>query len=94
MREPKELADLRHEIDQIDTTLMDLLVKRQKAVKKVAVIKHKHKLPIKNLSRWKMVMQRQRQLAAKNKLSIRRIDTIWDTLHEMAIEAEIEELRK
>ena len=94
MREPKDLEQLRKKIDEIDSSIMDLLVQRQQAVRKIALIKRKHKLPIKNLARWKKVMQKQRELAAKNKLSIRRIDIIWDTLHEMAIEAELEELRK
>ena len=53
----KELKLLRDQINKQDKLLLQTLKKRFQIVKKVAILKKKHNLPILQKSRWKTIIE-------------------------------------
>ena len=65
----QELEQLRTEIDEIDTQLLDLLAKRQLVVTKVGEFKQKHSIQVFDAAREEYLYKFHRRLSAKYNLS-------------------------
>lgn len=78
------LADLRHQIDEVDNQLLQLLAKRLDLVKQVGEVKHQYGLPIYAPERESAMLQAKRQAADQLGLSA---DLIEDVLRRVMRES-------
>ena len=74
----QELEQLRTEIDEIDTQLLDLLAKRQLVVTKVGEFKQKHSIQVFDAAREEYLYKFHRRLSAKYNLSFDFIKDLFD----------------
>lgn len=61
MRINKQMQKHREEINKIDSSIIKLLEKRFKIVKKIGVYKKKNKLPIQDLKREKEIIEKKKK---------------------------------
>ena len=74
----KQLDDLRKQIDEIDTAIVNLLAKRMKVVEKVGKYKKENNLPPLDKSRWQEVIKSKKGFVKK----------IYNIIHEEALKIE------
>jgi isochorismate pyruvate lyase len=79
------LADLRHEIDALDSELVALLAKRQRCVERVIEIKRAKNLPARIPERIDEVLARVRALAQQEKLEPDLAVALWREMIEQFI---------
>jgi len=73
-----QLNDLRKQIDEIDTAIVNLLAKRMKVVEKVGKYKKENNLPPLDKKRWQEVIKTKKGFIKK----------IWEIIHEEALKIE------
>lgn len=76
----QSLLSLRKEIDKIDNSILNLIVKRIKIAKKVAGYKKKNNLKISHPKREKEVLNRLRKEAKKKKINAKLIEIIFKNI--------------
>ncbi len=75
-----KLIELRDQIDSIDKSIVNLLEKRIKIVKKIGQLKNKNNLPLFDKSRFSEVMKSKRGFMKE----------IWQIIHEESLKIEKE----
>ncbi|MEK7522724.1 MAG: chorismate mutase, partial [Patescibacteria group bacterium] len=73
-----KLEILRKQIDEIDESIVILLVKRIKIVEKVGLLKKKQNIPVLDSARWQKIIKSKKGYIKK----------IWETIHEEALKIE------
>lgn len=71
------MDSLREKIDKIDEKILKLISQRQKIVKKVGDFKRKQKMPLKDSSREKLVLDNLEKKSKEYKISPLLIKKIW-----------------
>lgn len=74
----KNIKDLRAQIDEIDESIVTLLAKRMKIVKKIGQLKKKNRIPVLDKSRFKKVMESKKGFVKK----------IWEIIHNESLKIE------
>lgn len=82
------MADLRHEIDAIDTMLLDLLATRSRYIDRAIDLKRIEGLPARTVDRVAEVLGNVRSKAARIGLDEKLASTLWSELIEWSIERE------
>ena len=80
-----ELQMLRHEIDTVDSLLLDLLAKRADFVKAIGNYKREHNVPLFDPLRWNEVMQARMIEAGKIGLSPEFIREVFGLIHQYSL---------
>ncbi|MFI0347272.1 MAG: chorismate mutase [Chthoniobacterales bacterium] len=80
-----ELQILRHEIDLVDRSLLDLLARRASLVKQIGSYKREHHVQLLDLARWKEVMQVRIIEAEKMGLGPKFIREIFELIHRYSL---------
>ena len=75
-----DIKQLRKEIDKIDNSIVDLLERRKKTVKKIASIKRKSNAPIIDEQREKNVIERLKRLSKERGLDEKFIAYIYEEI--------------
>lgn len=83
-----QLQNYRDQIDQIDAELIELLAQRFKVVQKVWEYKKINNFPALQPARWQEVMNSKKKLAWEKWISPEFIETIWNEIHEYALNLE------
>lgn len=73
-----KLDGLRKQIDEIDESIINLLAKRMKIVKKVGLLKKKQNIPAFDSVRWQKVIKSKKGFIKK----------IWEIIHKEALKIE------
>ena len=73
-----QLENLRKQIDEIDESIVNLLAKRMKAVKKVGQLKKKQNIPALDSARWQKIIKTKKGYVKK----------IWKIIHSEALKVE------
>ena len=79
---------LREEIDAIDSQIIELISARMKKVKAVGEIKKQLNLPALDMNRWREVLHKRTELGEKLGVSRILVESIWNSIHEEALEIE------
>ncbi|MDO4190125.1 MAG: bifunctional 3-deoxy-7-phosphoheptulonate synthase/chorismate mutase type II [Bacteroidales bacterium] len=79
------LAQLRADIDQLDTSLFRLLSERMKIVRKVGELKRREGTPVLQSERYNQILQRRMQEAEALGLSSDFVKRIMEIIHEEAV---------
>ena len=74
----KNIEDLRKQIDKIDDSIVFLLAKRMKVVKKVGISKNKNNIQALDKSRWQKISKSKKGYIKK----------IWEIIHDEALKVE------
>jgi chorismate mutase len=82
------LDQLRKEIDEIDTRIIELLTKRMDVVKRVGVYKTARNIPPLDEKRWQEVLERIVRKAKERNLSEAMIKNIYEEIHNAALALE------
>lgn len=83
-----QLQNYRHQIDQIDAQIIDLLSQRFEVVKKVWEYKKLHNLPPLQPERWEQVLSSKKQLAKQYWINPDFVENIWNEIHSEALKIE------
>ena len=75
-----DIEHLRKEIDKIDNSIVDLLERRKKTIKKIASIKRKLNAPIIDEEREKNIIKRLRKLSKEKGLDENFIACIYEEI--------------
>lgn len=86
--ESENLKKLRSEIDQMDSKIIELLSQRLQNVKKIGELKKQLNLPPLDMNRWREILESRTSMAEKLGLSRVFVESIWNTIHEQALEIE------
>ncbi len=81
----KKLESLRHEIDDIDIALLNLLYKRMKVVEKIGNYKKKHNITVLQIKRWSNIFAERLRLGKKLNLDEDFICDILKIVHKQSI---------
>ena len=80
-----ELSSLRNDIDRIDESIIDLLVKRQTTVKKIGTYKNTHGIAIIDMDHFAKVLESREASAQRKWLTRDYIRALWTIMHQEAI---------
>lgn len=83
-----ELETIRNEIDRIDGNIIDMLAKRNDAIKKIAHYKREHGLPAEDMARFVAMMDERHDRAEKVWISTALIDQIFTILHDYSLKVQ------
>jgi chorismate mutase len=90
----ENLAQLRKQIDEYDTTLLETLVSRMRVSKEIGVYKTEHNMPILQTSRYDEILQRHIAQASQLGLNPDFIKMIFVAIHEESVRQQIEIMGK
>lgn len=76
----KKLDDLRADLDEIDTEILDLLAKRFEKIKLIGELKKEKNMPILQKSREEVVINRARKAALKNGIDPAYFEKIYEVI--------------
>ena len=76
----KKLDDLRADLDEIDTKILDLLAKRFEKIKLIGELKKEKNMPILQKSREEVVINRARKAALKNGIDPAYFEKIYEVI--------------
>lgn len=79
--EKNNLAELRTQIDEVDSQLIHLLANRFNLVKKIGVLKKENDIAPLDNKRWQEVIESRKQIAKSLKLSPKFINKIYNLIH-------------
>jgi len=82
------LDELRNSIDEVDRDILVALSRRRDIVRKIGEVKKKMNLKLKDTARWQEVLVSRKLLAKELDIPEAVAISIWDTLHEWALEVE------
>jgi chorismate mutase len=86
--ENENLKNLRSKVDSIDTKIIELLSERFITVKQIGELKKQLNLPALDMNRWREILKERTEMADKLGLSRIFIESIWNSIHEEALEIE------
>lgn len=88
------LESLRTEINRIDSELIRLLWERFRIVEEVGILKKQENIPVLQNDRWKEVLSKVTTAGKEYNIPPGCIETIWNAIHEVALEKENTILQK
>lgn len=88
MTKGKTIEKLRKEINEIDSTIVDLLAKRMKTVQAMGAVKLKEKIPIYDAKREEEIHQQAMMQARKRNISEEMIREIYEKIITTSKEAQ------
>lgn len=85
----QELAELRSQIDSLDSILIETLSKRMQVSCEIGKYKHKHNMPIVQTGRYNDVIQNRLELAEELGLSGQLVKQIYELIHEESVNLQV-----
>ena len=90
----ESLAELRNEIDELDTLLMETLKNRMSTVEKIGLYKKANNMTILQNSRWNDILKRNSEMAAKFDLDEELVQKILRAIHQGSINLQEKVIRE
>ena len=84
-----ELAELRSQIDSLDTILIETLARRMQVSREIGDYKHKNNMPIVQTGRYNDVIQNRLELAEQFGLSEQLVKQIYQLIHEESVNIQL-----
>ena len=86
------IAQFRHEIDEIDSQLMDLLAKRMRVCRDIGRYKKEHNMTVLQTIRYSEILSKRGEQGTKSGMSSEFVTSIFGHIHEESIRQQIEEM--
>ena len=84
------LASLRHQIDEIDTDLVELLAKRMRISREIGQFKKEHRMPVLQMGRHDEIMQTRCNAAKEMDMDPDFMKVVLQAIHEESVRQQIE----
>ncbi|HQU73440.1 MAG TPA: chorismate mutase [Calditrichia bacterium] len=84
------LADMRHEIDETDQELLEIMRRRTEIVARIGKLKRDHHMTILQVSRWKQLLEDRLQRGNRIGLEEDFVEDIFRVIHERSIKMQSE----
>ena len=88
------LASLRHQIDEIDTDLVELLAKRMRISREIGQFKKEHRMPVLQMGRHDEIMQTRCNAAKEMDMDPDFMKVVLQAIHEESVRQQIEILNR
>ena len=86
------IAQFRHEIDEIDSQLMDLLAKRMHVCRDIGRYKKEHNMTVLQTIRYSEILSKRGEQGTQSGMSPEFVTSIFGHIHEESIRQQIEEM--
>ena len=88
------LKTLRHQIDEVDQELVELLAKRMRISREIGQFKKEHSMPVLQMGRHDEIMQTRCNAAKEMEMDPEFMKTVLQAIHEESVRQQIEILNK
>ncbi|MFI3304168.1 MAG: bifunctional 3-deoxy-7-phosphoheptulonate synthase/chorismate mutase type II [Rikenellaceae bacterium] len=85
----EDLSDLRKQIDELDSCLLELLSKRMRVSREIGTYKKEHNIPVLQTGRYEEILDRRSGDAAQMDMDDKFIKTILKAIHEESVQQQI-----
>ena len=90
----ENLTELRHQIDEIDNQLLEILAKRMRISQEIGQYKKEHNMPILQTGRYDEILNKRISMAEKMGMDGNFMKTILEAIHEESIRQQAEILKQ
>lgn len=90
----ESLTELRHQIDQIDEGLLELLAKRMRISREIGLYKKEHNMPILQTPRYDEILEKRTKMGSAMDLDTDFVKTILSEIHEESVHQQMEVMNK
>ncbi|MFI3258761.1 MAG: bifunctional 3-deoxy-7-phosphoheptulonate synthase/chorismate mutase type II [Rikenellaceae bacterium] len=85
----EDLSDLRQQIDELDSQMLDLLSKRMRVSREIGTYKREHNMPVLQTGRYEEILDRRSGDAAQMDIDVKFVKTILKAIHEESVQQQI-----
>ena len=90
----ESLSTLRHQIDQMDDQLLELLAKRMRISGEIAQYKKEHNMPVLQTGRYDEILTKRVNQGVEMNMSDEFLKTVFEAIHEESVRHQIELINK
>ncbi|MFI3269195.1 MAG: bifunctional 3-deoxy-7-phosphoheptulonate synthase/chorismate mutase type II [Rikenellaceae bacterium] len=90
----EDLNDLRQQIDELDSALLELLSKRMRVSREIGTYKREHGMPVLQTNRYEEILDRRAKDAATMEMDEKFVKSILEAIHEESVEQQIKIINK
>ncbi|MFR9650734.1 MAG: bifunctional 3-deoxy-7-phosphoheptulonate synthase/chorismate mutase type II [Rikenellaceae bacterium] len=85
----EDLAGLRKQIDELDSSLLELLAKRMRVAREIGMYKKENNLPVLQAERYEEILDKRSQDAGSMEMDSKFVKSILEAIHEESVEQQI-----
>ncbi len=85
----EDLGELRKQIDQLDSALLELLSKRMRISREIGTFKKEHNMPVLQTGRYEQILDSRAESAKNMEMDEKFVKTILEAIHEESVEQQI-----
>ncbi|WP_286007720.1 bifunctional 3-deoxy-7-phosphoheptulonate synthase/chorismate mutase type II [Barnesiella viscericola] len=86
----ENLSELRHQIDQLDNQLLELLAKRMRVSREIGQYKKEHSMPVLQTSRYDEILQKRMAQAVELGMGAEFMKEVMQAIHEESVHQQME----
>ncbi len=90
----EDLSDLRSQIDELDSSLLELLSKRMRISREIGTYKKEHNMPVLQANRYEEILDRRALDAKTMDMDEKFVKSILEAIHEESVEQQIRILNR
>ncbi len=90
----ESLSDLRHQIDEIDDKIIEILAKRMRISKEIAAFKKEHNMPVLQAGRYDQILTQRSQQGAQLGMSEEFIKEVFEAIHGESVRHQMQLINK
>ena len=90
----ESLASLRKQIDEMDTQLMDLLTKRMRISREIAIYKREHNMAVVQSTRYNEILDKRGAQGSLCGMSPDFVRRVYEAIHEESVRQQMEVINK
>ncbi|MFI3248159.1 MAG: bifunctional 3-deoxy-7-phosphoheptulonate synthase/chorismate mutase type II [Rikenellaceae bacterium] len=90
----EDLGELRKQIDDLDSALLELLSKRMRISREIGTFKKEHNMPVLQAGRYEEILDSRAASAATMKMDDKFVKTILEAIHEESVQQQIKVLNE
>ena len=88
------IKQLRHQIDELDNQLMDLLAKRMRVCREIGQYKKEHNMTVLQTNRYSEILTKRGAQGAQCGMSAEFVASVFEHIHEESVRQQIEIINK
>lgn len=90
----ENLTELRHQIDEIDNQLLEILAKRMRISREIGQYKKEHNMPVLQTRRYDEILMKRISMAQSMGMDAEFMKTVLEAIHEESVRQQVEVLNK
>ena len=90
----ENLSELRHQIDNLDNQLLELLVKRMRISREIGQYKKEHSMPVLQTNRYDEILQKRMAQAVELGMSGEFMKEVMQAIHEESVHQQMDIINK